>query len=51
MWNIKKDTNELICKDTKTHRLCRESCGYQRGQVGGMDRGCGTGIGTLWSME
>ena len=35
MWNLKNDTNELICKteiDSQTNR--KQTYGYQRGNVG-----------------
>ena len=34
MWNIKKDTNELIAEQKQTHRLCKQIYGYQGRQVG-----------------
>ena len=51
MWNLKKDTNELICR-TATDSDLNQTCSYQRGQVeGGMDWGFGIDICTLWHME
>ena len=34
MWNLKNDTNELIYKAEQTHRLRKQTYGYQRGKVG-----------------
>ena len=40
MWNLKYDTNELICKQKETHRHREQPCGYQGGR-GGKDWGFG----------
>ena len=34
MWNLKKDTNELIAEQKQTYRLCQQTYGYQGRQVG-----------------
>ena len=34
MWTLKKDTNEIINKQTQTHRQRKQSYGYQRGKEG-----------------
>ena len=37
MWNLKYDTNELIYK-TETHRHRKQTYGYQRRKMAGMDK-------------
>ena len=52
MWNLKKDTNELIAEQKQTHRLIEQTYSYQREHVGGgMDWGFGIGICTLGYMQ
>ena len=49
MWYLKKDTNELTTEKKHTHRLLKQTYGYQSG--GEMDQEFETGICTLWYME
>ena len=37
MCKLKNDTNELT-KQKQTHRLRKQTCGYQRGKVRGRDK-------------
>lgn len=54
MWNLKKDTNELIAEQKQTHSLCTQTCHYQRRHVGvegEMKWGFEIGMCTLWCMK
>ena len=46
MWNLKKDTNELITEQKQTHRLWKQNYGYQGDRCG---RGTDLGVWN-WHM-
>ena len=49
MWNLKKDTNELICRTETDSQTLKTNYGYRMGEVRGRaDWGLGTG--TVWNI-